>query len=145
MKITVLKEGTGEGAVAGDQVIVHYLGVRSTDGKEFDNSYDRGEPFTVDLGAGKVIKGWDQGLVGTKAGSRVQLDIPSDLAYGAQSQGDVIGPNEPLTFVIDVLAIIPKNDPGKEPVVVVKPSKVTDVATASDFPVLSIPGSARRA
>ena len=132
--VTTLKDGSGEGAVAGDQVVVHYLGVRSKDGKEFDNSYDRGEPFTVDLGAGKVIKGWDLGLVGAKAGSRVQLDIPSDLAYGAQSQGDVIGANEPLTFVIDVLAVIPKNDASKEPTIVVKPSTSTKVATVDLVP-----------
>lgn len=134
LQINVLQEGTGTGAVAGDQVVVHYLGVRSKDGKEFDNSYDRGEPFAVDLGAGKVIKGWDQGLLGAKAGSRIQLDIPSELAYGAQSQGDVIGENEALTFVIDVLAVIPKNEAGKEPVIIVKPSKVADVSTVDLVP-----------
>jgi peptidylprolyl isomerase len=105
--VTTLVEGTGEGAKVGDSITVHYVGVLSTDGTEFDNSYDRGEPFTFVLGQGSVIAGWDQGLVGAKAGSQVQLDIPAELAYGAEQKGSVIGPNSPLTFVIDVMAIAP--------------------------------------
>jgi len=129
LKVTVLKEGTGIASATGDQVVVQYVGVRSKDGVEFDNSYDRGSPFTVDLGAGSVIKGWDQGLAGVKAGSQVQLDIPAALAYGDQAQGDVIGVNENLTFVIDVLAVIAPADATKEPVVVVKPSAVSELTT----------------
>ena len=68
--VTVLKEGSGEAAKNGDIVEVNYVGVRSADGKEFDNSYDRGQTFPVTLGAGGVIKGWDQGLVGANARSR---------------------------------------------------------------------------
>jgi peptidylprolyl isomerase len=105
--VTTLTEGTGEGAKAGDTISVHYVGVLSADGTEFDNSYDRGEPFTFVLGQGGVIQGWDQGLVGAKVGSRIQLDIPAALAYGDQQKGSVIGPNSPLTFVIDVMAITP--------------------------------------
>jgi peptidylprolyl isomerase len=105
--ITTLVEGTGEGAKVGDSITVHYVGVLSADGTEFDNSYDRSEPFTFILGQGSVIAGWDQGLVGAKVGSQVQLDIPAELAYGDQQKGSVIGPNSPLSFVIDVMAIAP--------------------------------------
>lgn len=107
LTVTTLREGTGEGAKVGDSITVHYVGVLSADGTEFDNSYDRGQPFTFTLGNGEVIQGWDQGLVGAKVGSQVQLDIPAELAYGDQQQGSVIGPNSPLTFVIDVVAITP--------------------------------------
>jgi peptidylprolyl isomerase len=105
--ITTLVEGTGEAAKAGDTISVHYVGVLSADGTEFDNSFDGGEPFTFVLGQGQVIKGWDQGLIGAKVGSQIQLDIPADLAYGDQQQGSVIGPNSPLSFVIDVMSITP--------------------------------------
>ena len=106
LKVTVLREGTGTGAVAGDTISVHYVGVLSTDGTEFDNSYDRGEPFTIVLGAGQVIEGWDQGLVGAKVGSQLQLDIPADLAYGDTGQGDIPA-GASITFVVDVMEIIP--------------------------------------
>jgi len=126
--VTPIKTGTGDKAANGDTVLVRYVGVRSKDGKQFDSNYD-GDPFSVELGAGKVIKGWDQGLVGTQAGEQLQLDIPSNLAYGAQSQGDVIGPNEALSFVIDVVAVIHAVDPAKEPVIVIKPAKLDKVTT----------------
>jgi len=106
LKTTVLTDGTGTAAKAGDTITVNYVGVLSADGTEFDNSYDRGKPFTFVLGEGNVIKGWDQGLVGAKVGSRLQLDIPSALAYGATGQGG-IKPNAALTFVVDVLAVTP--------------------------------------
>ena len=115
LKITVLSPGEGEPAEPGDTVIVDYIGVRSSDGAEFDNSYDRFEPFPVVLGTGSVIQGWDDGLVDAQTGARIQLDIPSDLAYGEQSRSDIIGENEALTFVIDVRAIIPPADPADEP------------------------------
>ncbi|MEM8747557.1 MAG: FKBP-type peptidyl-prolyl cis-trans isomerase [Actinomycetota bacterium] len=104
---TVLDAGSGAEAAEGDTVIVDYVGVRSRDGVEFDASYDRGEPFPLTLGNGGVIQGWEDGLLGAQAGERVQLDIPSDLAYGESSRGEVIGENEALTFVIDVRAVIP--------------------------------------
>jgi peptidylprolyl isomerase len=115
LTITVLSPGEGEPAEPGDTVIVDYIGVRSSDGTEFDNSYDRFEPFPVVLGTGSVIQGWDDGLADAQTGARIQLDIPSDLAYGEQSRSDIIGENEALTFVIDVRAIIPSADPADEP------------------------------
>lgn len=104
--VTQLRPGTGPKAVAGDTVDVHYIGVLTKNGQEFDNSYDRKQSFKVQLGTGSVIKGWDEGLVGVQAGGQYQLDIPADLAYGATGQGG-IGPNEALTFVVDVMAVIP--------------------------------------
>ncbi len=112
---TVLEEGTGEAAEAGDTVIVDYAGVRSSDGLPFDNSYDRGEPFPVVLGQGNVIEGWDEGLIGSQAGERLQLDIPSDQAYGETARSNIICENENLTFVIDVRAVISAGDPADAP------------------------------
>lgn len=128
--ITDLKVGTGEGAADGDQVVVHYVGVRTRDGVEFDSNYD-GDPYPVNLGVGEVIKGWDLGLVGVKTGGQRRLDIPSALAYGADPKGAVIGANENLTFVIDVVAVIKKVDPTKEPTLIISPS--TTPATAVSF------------
>ncbi len=115
LQVTVIEEGTGPEAAAGDTVVVDYVGVRTRDGVEFDNSYDRFEPFPVVLGQGGVIAGWDQGLVGVQTGMRVRLDIPSDLAYGAEARGDIIGENEALTFLIDVRAVIQPADPADAP------------------------------
>jgi len=115
LQVTVIEEGTGPEAAAGDTVIVDYVGVRTRDGVEFDNSYDRFEPFPVVLGQGGVIAGWDQSLVGVQTGTRVRLAIPSDLAYGAEARGDIIGENEALTFLIDVRAVIQPPDPANAP------------------------------
>ena len=90
---------------SGDTVVVDYVGVRSEDGTEFDTSYGA-TPFPVTLGTGGVIDGWEQGLVGAQPGQQLQLDIPSDLAYGDQPQGDIIQAGDALTFVIDVLAVL---------------------------------------
>ena len=114
LKATTLIEGSGPEAEAGDVVIVDYVGVRTVDGVEFDSSYERQAPFAVTLGRGDVIVGWDDGLVGTQTGQRIQLDIPSDLAYGEQARDDVIGADEPLTFVIDVRAVV-QADPADAP------------------------------
>lgn len=105
--VTDLVDGEGPAAAIGDTVTVHYVGVLSADGTEFDNSYDRGTPFPVVLGAGQVIQGWEDGLVGVRPGGRRQLDIPSDLAYGPDGRGDIIGPDAALTFVVDVLDVTP--------------------------------------
>lgn len=110
----VLQSGSGDEAEIGDTVIVNYVGVRSEDGVEFDNSYDR-EPFPVTLGSGSVIQGWEDGLVGAQTGEQVQLDIPSDLAYGEEARGELIGENESLSFVIDVLAVLDAADPADAP------------------------------
>ncbi len=105
--VTPLKEGTGDAAKAGDTVTLHYVGVLSTDGTEFDNSYDRGQPFSFTIGSGQVIEGWDQGMVGVKAGGQYQLDIPAALAYGDQDRGDIIKAGSALTFVVDIISIAP--------------------------------------
>ena len=103
LEIKDLQKGTGATLKAGDQIAVNYAGVLYKDGKEFDTSFGK-QPFQFQLGGGMVIPGWDQGLEGAKVGARRQLIIPPDLAYGAQGSPPTIGPNEPLVFVIDVLA-----------------------------------------
>ena len=114
--ITELAEGTGPAAVSGDTVVVDYVGVRTEDGDEFDNSYDRGVPFSVRLGEGRVIAGWDEGLVGVQTGTRRQLDIPADLAYGDNPPGgSVIQPGDALTFVVDVRAVVGSVSPDDAP------------------------------
>jgi len=100
-----LVEGTGAEAKSGDEVTVQYVGVDYKTGKEFDASWDRGEPFSFTLGAGEVIPGWDQGVEGMKVGGRRELIIPPELAYGPAGSPPAIGPNETLIFVIDLLAV----------------------------------------
>jgi peptidylprolyl isomerase len=85
-------------------VRVHYVGVAYSTGEEFDASWDRGEPLEFQLGAGRVIAGWDQGVQGMKVGGRRQLIIPPDLAYGDRGAGTVIGPGETLIFVCDLVS-----------------------------------------
>jgi len=97
--------GDGAAAKAGDEVTVQYVGVGYESGEEFDASWDRGEPFTFPLGAGEVIKGWDQGVVGMKEGGRRELIIPPSLAYGPAGSPPVIGPNETLVFVVDLVSV----------------------------------------
>ena len=99
--------GSGREAEVGDTVVVDYVGVLSEDGTEFDNSYDRGATFPVTLGVTSVIQGWQDGLLGAQAGSRIQLDIPADLAYGDTGSGDIIQPGDAITFVIDVIDVTP--------------------------------------
>jgi peptidylprolyl isomerase len=103
LKVTPLVEGTGTGAQNGQTVTVNYVGVTYKDGKQFDASWDKQQTIPVTLGQGGVIKGWDQGLVGAKLGSRVQLDIPASLAYGDPAPAGY--PSGALRFVVDVLAI----------------------------------------
>ena len=97
--------GKGPAAKAGDTLTVHYAGVSFSTGEEFDASWNSGQPFTFPLGAGQVIPGWDKGLVGMKKGGRRLLTIPPELAYGPAGQPPVIGPNETLVFVVDLLKI----------------------------------------
>jgi peptidylprolyl isomerase len=100
-----LKAGTGAEAKSGDQVSVQYIGVLYDNGSKFDSSYDHGQPFSFQLGAGKVIAGWDQGVAGMKVGGRRELIIPPDLAYGAQGQPPTIPANATLAFVIDLVSV----------------------------------------
>lgn len=103
--ITDLIVGDGEEAKAGQQVMVHYVGVAHSTGEEFDASYNRGAPLDFPLGAGRVIQGWDQGVVGMKVGGRRQLVIPPHLGYGDRGAGGVIKPGETLIFVVDLVAV----------------------------------------
>jgi peptidylprolyl isomerase len=103
-KVDIVK-GKGPAAKPGDSVTVHYAGVSFSTGDEFDASWNSGQPFTFPLGGGQVIAGWDRGVVGMRKGGRRQLTIPPELAYGAQGSPPVIGPNETLVFVIDMLEI----------------------------------------
>jgi peptidylprolyl isomerase len=102
LKTTTLIEGTGAAVQAGQTIEVNYVGVTYADGKEFDASWKRSEAFSFQVGAGNVIQGWDKGLVGVKVGSRVQLDIPADLAYGENPGGG--RPGGALRFIVDVLS-----------------------------------------
>jgi FKBP-type peptidyl-prolyl cis-trans isomerase FkpA len=100
--IEELKVGTGAEAAAGQHVSVHYTGWL-TDGTKFDSSKDRGDPFEFPLGAGHVIRGWDEGVQGMKVGGSRKLTIPADLGYGACGAGGVIPPNATLVFEVDLL------------------------------------------
>jgi peptidylprolyl isomerase len=98
-------EGEGAEAKSGDKVTVQYVGVGYESEQEFDSSWSRNEPFPFTLGAGEVIKGWDQGIAGMKVGGRRELIIPPNLAYGPAGSPPVIGANETLIFVVDLLAV----------------------------------------
>jgi len=100
-----LKVGTGAEAVPGKPVTVQYVGVAWSTGKEFDSSWDRGQPFTFNLGAGEVIAGWDEGVAGMKVGGRREIIIPPDKGYGPQGAGADIGPDETLIFVVDLVSV----------------------------------------
>jgi FKBP-type peptidyl-prolyl cis-trans isomerase len=103
--VTDLKTGDGAEAKAGDQVSVQYVGVLYDGGKQFDSSWDRGQPFDFQLGSGQVIPGWDQGVEGMKVGGRRELIIPPNLGYGAQGQPPTIPANATLVFVIDLVSV----------------------------------------
>jgi FKBP-type peptidyl-prolyl cis-trans isomerase len=96
--------GAGDVAVAGKTVSVHYTGWLEN-GKKFDSSVDRGQPFSFPLGAGRVIKGWDEGVQGMKIGGKRKLTIPSDLGYGSRGAGGVIPPNATLIFDVELLGV----------------------------------------
>jgi len=102
LTIEDLVVGTGDAAKSGQRVSVHYTGW-TTDGKKFDSSKDRGQPFSFGLGRGEVIRGWDEGVAGMKVGGKRKLTIPPDLGYGSRGAGGVIGPDETLVFVVDAL------------------------------------------
>ena len=102
--IEELEVGTGETAVAGRMVSVHYTGWL-TDGRKFDSSKDRNDPFVFGLGARQVIAGWDEGVQGMKVGGKRKLTIPASLGYGARGAGGVIPPNATLVFEVELLAV----------------------------------------
>lgn len=97
--------GDGDEAVSGRVVEVHYVGVSWQTGQQFDASWDRGDTFKFALGKGQVISGWDQGVTGMKVGGRRRITIPPMLAYGKRGAGNVIGPDETLVFVVDLIAV----------------------------------------
>jgi peptidylprolyl isomerase len=105
LEIEDLEVGDGDEAVAGQTVEVHYVGVSWSTGNEFDASWDRGDTFKFGLGKGQVIPGWDQGVAGMKVGGRRRITIPPMLAYGKRGAGGVIGPDETLVFVVDLLGV----------------------------------------
>jgi peptidylprolyl isomerase len=98
-------KGKGPKAQPGDTLTMQYVGVAWSSGQQFDASWDAGQPFPFQLGAGMVIQGWDEGMVGMQKGGRRLLVIPPDLGYGAQGAGGAIGPNETLIFVVDLVEI----------------------------------------
>ncbi len=97
--------GTGDEAVTGRQVQVHYVGCAWSDGVQFDASWDRGDAFEFALGRGQVIAGWDQGVAGMRVGGRRRITIPPALGYGAAGAGGVIKGGETLVFVVDLLDV----------------------------------------
>ena len=104
MTIEDVVVGAGAVAAAGQQVTVHYTGWL-TNGDKFDSSKDRGDPFVFPLGAGRVIKGWDEGVQGMKVGGKRELFIPPDLAYGAKSIRDLIPANSTLNFEVELMKV----------------------------------------
>jgi len=105
LELNDLVVGEGEEASAGQVVEVHYVGCRWSDGGQFDASWDRGDTFKFALGKGQVIQGWDDGVAGMKVGGRRRITIPPMLGYGKRGAGGVIGPDETLVFVVDLIGV----------------------------------------
>ena len=100
-----IEVGTGPEATPGSDVDVHYVGVSWSNGRQFDASWDRRSTFSFRLGGGQVISGWDQGVAGMRVGGRRRLTIPPELGYGSRGAGGVIGPDETLVFVVDLVGV----------------------------------------
>ena len=110
LKVEVIKEGDNKTfPKAGDYLAMHYTGTLASNGKKFDSSRDRGEPFSFTIGVGEVIKGWDVGVMKMSVGSRVKLHIPSAMGYGARGAGGVIPPNADLVFDVSFFFLSPQN------------------------------------
>ena len=105
LELEDIEVGEGADAIAGKIVEVHYVGVSWKNGQQFDASWYRGDTFKFGLGKGQVIPGWDQGVEGMKVGGRRRLAIPPQLAYGKRGAGGVIGPDETLVFVVDLMGV----------------------------------------
>ncbi|MGH3324980.1 MAG: FKBP-type peptidyl-prolyl cis-trans isomerase [Streptomyces sp.] len=112
LKVKVLKEGSGKKVQKGDSLNANYHG-QLWNGKEFDSSWKRGQPATFQIGTGKVIKGWDEALVGKKLGSRVEMVVPPSKAYGKRGQPPTIPANATLVFVVDMEKVLPSKIDGK--------------------------------
>jgi peptidylprolyl isomerase len=105
LQLDDLTVGAGKEATPGTTCTMQYVGHSWSTGRQFDASWDRGEPFSFRLGAGMVIRGWDEGVAGMRVGGRRRLTIPPALGYGARGAGGAIGPNETLVFVVDLLDV----------------------------------------
>jgi FKBP-type peptidyl-prolyl cis-trans isomerase len=105
LKYWDIKKGTGPVAVSGMNVKVHYTGWLASNGKKFDSSVDRNEPFEFPLGGGRVIKGWDEGIKGMHVGGKRRLEIPAELGYGSRAMGSDIPANSTLIFDVDLLDV----------------------------------------
>jgi peptidylprolyl isomerase len=105
LELDDLVVGEGDEAAAGQVVEVHYVGVSWKSGEQFDASWDRGDTFKFKLGKGQVIQGWDEGVAGMRVGGRRRITIPPHMAYGKRGAGGVIGPDETLVFVVDLVGV----------------------------------------
>jgi peptidylprolyl isomerase len=105
LELDDLEVGDGDEATAGKVVEVHYVGVSWKNGRQFDASWDRGDTFKFKLGKGQVIQGWDEGVQGMRVGGRRRITIPPHMAYGKRGAGGVIGPDETLVFVVDLIGV----------------------------------------
>jgi FKBP-type peptidyl-prolyl cis-trans isomerase len=105
LKYWDVKPGTGPTAASGMNVKVHYTGWLASNGSKFDSSVDRGQPFPFSLGAGQVIKGWDEGVKGMKVGGKRRLEIAPEMGYGSRGAGGVIPPNATLIFDVELLSV----------------------------------------
>ncbi|MFD3334220.1 FKBP-type peptidyl-prolyl cis-trans isomerase [Streptomyces sp. NPDC058700] len=141
LEVNVISEGKGAVTKKGDSIQVNYLGQAWDSTTPFDNSFDRGEPFSLTLGEGGVIKGWDQGLEGQKVGSRVEIGIPPELGYGEKGSPPKIGPNATLVFVVDILkaVTIPKSATGTPVAQENKDLPKVGVNTDGKAPTLTVP------
>lgn len=109
LEITDLVVGEGKEAVKGALITAHYVGTL-VDGTQFDSSYDRGRPFQCVIGTGRVIKGWDMGIIGMKVGGKRRLAVPAHLAYGERQMGPHIAPNSDLNFEIELLEVLTRDE-----------------------------------
>ena len=109
LRIEDIVVGEGKASVKGALCLVHYVGYLN-DGTKFDSSIDKGRPFQFVLGTGRVIKGWDQGVMGMKVGGKRKLFVPSHLAYGERKIGDIIPPHSDLSFEIELLEVLTRED-----------------------------------